>query len=439
MGIIMMESFSRFAQGDFDHLAAGPLRPVQADNEWKEFTGYNNIADAYNGQLNASASYQAVGLYQDPIVASKTRLGLDTKFTASTHNYNHLYGLERNFATAKTKYTAGFLIRFRRGTTFTAGPYTEGYGFEFCATGRTRAGLSTAAQPRYILVGGATNTTGAQAVVSADTCGQSAVAAGSMISVTSAPGTPPTFRLGGVTDPNGVGITLQYDTDHFFEVEVDTVNKTLKIWVDDVYAGLSPWSDLYHAPLANGFQIRLQRMQTTAQGVNADLGGVYLSDIYCIDNTDNVVPNLRLGKTTRVMGEAPDSDISTMFTRPDGYPGNYDVINDPITTNAIPSVYLAGDGAGAEDMYQTTASSIGTFAGTVYGVQIHARFQNASAASHELAITSDDGTKLETSLGNIAAGSGVQMKSIILNNTPSNTAWTPAKAAALKYGFKIVN
>ena len=444
MGILMMESFQRFAQVDFDNPAAGPVRPLQTDGEWREFTGYYSTADTTNGPLNGGIGYSYVGLVQDPVVATKTRLGLGVKLTTSTHNYQHLYGLERLFAAPKTKYTVGFLVRFRypgylQG--LTSGYISEAYGFEFCAPARQRMSLSTSSQPRYMSVGGVNTANGTQAVVSADNMGTPTVSMGNTSAPNFTVNSVPTFRMNGVTDPNGVGISMAMDTDHFFEVEVDITNKTLKVWMDDIYCGLSPWVDTYHNPLANGFQLRLIRFEgASTYNASTDTGGIYLSDIYCVDNTDGVVPNSRLGKTTRVMGESPDKDISTMFTPPSGFAGNYDVINDPIANNSMPTNFLSGDGAGAEDMYQTAGSNIKSFAGTVYGVQIHARFQNASATTHQLAVTTDDGTtKTENSLGNIAAGSGVQMKSIVLNKTPSGAAWTPTAAAALKYGFKIVN
>jgi len=442
MGIIMMESFSRFGQVDFDNAGNGAIRPVQTDQEWREWTGYYNVADTLNGTLNASPSYQAVGFYQDPIVPSKTRLGLDVKPVSGSHNNNHAYGLERVFPTPKTKYTVGFLIRWRVGPTLTpTGALGEAFGFEFFAAGRVRMSPSSSIQPRFGVIGGTNSGAGLQAVVSADNMGQANNAVNTISNVTTNSSTPPTFRMGGVTDPNGLGVQLQYENDHFFEVEVDVPNKTLKVWVDDLYCGLVPWADQYHNILANGFQIRLHRhLALNTYSSTTDFGGIYLSDIYCIDNTDGVVPNTRLGKTTRVFGEAPDKDISTMFTPPSGFTSNYDVINDPITTVANPTVFLSGDGVGAEDVYQTANSNIQSFAGTVYGVQIHARFQNASAVTHNLAVTADDGTaKTENTVGNIPAGTGVQMRSVVLNKQPSGAAWTPAAAAALKYGFKIVN
>lgn len=444
MGILMMESFQRFAQVDFDNSGTGPLRPIQTDGEWREFTGFYSTADTTNGLLNSTPGYSSVSLVTDPIVATKTRLALGVRPTTTSHNYQHLYGLERNFATPRTKYTVGFLVRFRYPgylVGVTSGSLTEVYGFEFCATGRNRVSLSTSNQPRYIAVGGTNTGNGMHAVVSADTMNTPTVAMNAATTPSFTVNGTPTFRMNGVADPNGVGVSMAMDTDHFFEVEVDITNKTLKVWMDDIYCGTTPWGDVYHNPLANGFQLRLMRMEgLNTYNASTDSGGIYLSDIYCVDNSDGVVPNSRLGKTTRVMGESPDKDISTMFTPPSGFAGNYDVINDPIANTSLPTNFLSGDGAGAEDMYQTAGSNIKAFAGTVYGVQIHARFQNASATTHQLAVTTDDGTtKTENSLGNIAAGTGVLMKSIVLNKTPSGAVWTPAAAAALKYGFKIVN
>ena len=438
MGAVMMESFQRFDIGPFDLTTK---RPIQTDSEWREFAGNNAVADTTNGLYTANVAYHTMGIYQDPIVATKKRLGfaINPPNAGQNQSGGGVYGLERLFSTPKTKYVVGFLARFKLGTYFTAGTtYNVPQMFEFCAAGRSRLVPNANMQLRYFVVGG--TTAAAQSVFGADNGSRPAVNWAVMSDAAVGPANPPTFRMKGAADPNGAGIQLKYDTDHFFECEVDTVAQTLKVWVDDVYAGTAAWNATYDAGLANGFQIRHGYCFGQNFVPTADLGGLYISDIYCVDLTDGVVPNTRLGKTTRVMGEAPDADVSTMFTRPDGFNGNYDVVNDPIVDTSTPTASLSGDGAGAEDMYQSAGSTITQFAGTVYAVQIHARFQNASASSHTLAIpTQDATTKVDNSLGTIAAGSGVQMRSVILNKTPSGDAWTPAKAAALKYGFKIVN
>lgn len=444
MGIITTESFSRFARGKFDYQAgsSGLARPIQADNEWKEMTGFAGVADAQNGAFYSNDDI-FMGLVQDPIVASKNRLCMDAGGThvASKIGAAHTYFLERLFPSPKTKFQLGFLCRFPTGQYFKDNPsvtYTMGYGIEVCAAGRTRSPTATA-QPRYATVGSAGGPL-AHSAMSIDTFGLPATLMQNMTTATVNISTVPTFRIKGTTDPNGAGVSLKMDTDIFVELEIDVTNQSIKIWVDDIYAGTSSWAAANEAAFANGFQIRLYRGGTTNYSNATDVGGVMLSDIYCLDLSDGVVPNTRLGKSTRVMGESPDADVSTMFARPDGFAGNYDVVNDPITTNSIPTVYLTGEGAGTEDMYRTANSNIGSFAGTVYGVVLRARYQNASGSTHTMAITSSDGTvKNENSLGAVAAGSGVMMKSVVLNKAPDNSSWTPAKAAALRYGFKIVN
>lgn len=436
MGAVMMESFQRFDTGPFD-LAA--KRPIQTDSEWREFASNSSTQDTTNGAWTQNIAYRSMGIYQDPVVATKKRLGFGIVPGTTTQQLAGNYGLERLFPTPRTKYVVGFLARFKMGAyVVNSNGYDFTQFFEFCAAGRTRLNLSSTTQLRYFVVGGITPA--AQSAFGADISNRATQNWAVVTSNGTIDKVPPTFRMKGAADPNNSGIQLKYDTDHFFECEVDTVAQTIKVWVDDVYAGTAAWNATYDAGFANGFQIRYGYVFGGNFAANADMGGLYISDIYCVDLTDGVAPNTRLGKTTRVMGEAPDSDVSTMFTRPDGFNGNYDVVNDPIADTAAPSAYLSGDGAGAEDMYQSAGSAITQFAGSVYAVQIHARFQNASASSHTLAIpTQDATTKTENSLGNIGAGSGIQMRSVVLNKTPSGDAWTPAKAAALKYGFKIVN
>jgi len=436
MGILFTESFQRFATGTFDVLGGNPARPIQTDSEWREMAGFSNYLDSYNNNYQQVAAYGTVGIYPDPIVPTKKRLGMNIDHPSNSHFYNMDYALDRVFPTPRTKYIAGFLVRFNALTTLAQNPgqnYNEGHGFEFCASGRTRNNASATLQPNLTLVGGQASTL--QSAFGADNWGRPTVAWWSMTSAMSSYITPPTFRIRGQADPNGAGIQLKWDTDHFFEVEVDTVAQTIKIWVDDIYAGLAPWTAA-DANLDKGFQLRLFRGE--ASNVTYRLSSIYLSDIYCLDLTDGQTPNTRLGKTTRVMGEAPDVDVMAQFKRPDGFTSNADVINDPVANTAYPTQMLTGDGAGTEDLYGQSASVVQSTAGFVHGVTIRARFQNASGTSHEMAITADDGTRVVNSLGTVAAGSGLITRSVVLNKTPSGDAWTPAKAAALKYGFKIV-
>lgn len=438
MGILFTESFQRFATGTFDVLGGNPNRPIQTDSEWREMAGYSNYLDTYNNNYQQIPSYGTVGIYADPIVPTKKRLGMNIEEPNNSHFYNMDYALDRVFPTPRKKYIVGFLVRFNALTTLRQNPgqnYNEGHGFEFCASGRTRNNPSTTNQPNLTLVGGQVSTL--QSAFGADNWGRPTVAWGVMTSAMSSFSVPPTFRIRGQADPNGAGIQLKWDTDHFFEVEVDTVAQSIKIWVDDLYAGTAPWTTA-DANLDKGFQLRLFRGQATNLSGSYHISSIYLSDIYCLDLTDGQTPDTRLGKTTRVMGEAPDMDVVAQFQRPDGFSSNADVINDPVANTAYPSQMLTGEGAGTEDLYGQSASVVQGMAGFVHGVTIRARFQNASGTTHEMAITADDGTRLENPLGSIAAGSGMITRSVVLNKTPSGTAWTPEKAAALKYGFKIV-
>lgn len=443
MGIIMMEGFQRFARGPFDYATTGPARPIQADSEWAEYASYGAVADTQNGAFQTAAR-QWVGIAPDPVIASKSRLGLDVVLPTAARDATPLaYCIERVFPAARSKYTVGFLVRFPLGQYFKDNPTATvrmGYGVEFCPAGRRRL-ASSASQPRYATQGGATPARHTAAVFSADTMGIPGTLMSNMADASNRYTTTPTFRMGGTADPNGVGISMKLDTDHYVEVEVDVPGTTVKVWVDDVYAGTLPWSADTHAAFSSGFQIRLYRGAFSGTTANPawDIGGVMVSDIYAVDNSDGVSPATRLGKTTRVLGDSPDTDVSTQFSRPGGFASNSDVVNRAIASNETPSTFLTGDGAGTADVYQTSASPVTTMAGTVYGVQVHARFQNASAAAHELAVTADDGTAIEASLGNVAAGTGVIMKSVVMNRAPSGVEWTPETAARLKYGFKIVS
>jgi hypothetical protein len=436
MGVLFTESFMRFARGQMSgYPANAPVFALNADTEYTIKGGtYSDTAMnlmSSGGRLTLAASTDGgnvFGIAADPVIASKNRLSLHLP-QPTAGGYSSTLSIGRTFSSAKTHYMLGFLVRFNAGSVRTATPATtvsRASGFCFTIRNGIRTGSTTAN-----LLSASPSVISNRLFIISDANAATWAAAGALTSTNG--NTPPTFYINGTRDLNGTGKALAFDTDYFVEIEVDTVAQSIKYWIDDTYLGAGPWSPSF-SDLANGFEL----WNIMYNSLTTDAGSATLSDIYCLDMSDGVTPNTRLGGSTRVLGEAPDTDVSVQFTPPAGFDSNHDVIDDPIASAAAPVNFLTGDGIGTKDIYRNANSVIGQLAGSVYAVTVRARYANASGSSHELAmVTKDATTETDNSLGTVAPGSGSRMSSVVLNRDPSGNAWTLSSAAALQYGFKI--
>lgn len=430
MGVIHTESFQRFGRGIFGFAANSDTMLLAADTEYVTKFALNGTATmTQNGAYNTRSTSQNIGIVQDPITGSKNRLGVNAVDPTLVVADASSMSLERTFATPTTHYIVGFLVRFAAGSVKTASPATaiaRSHALSFATLNQAKTGTGTAN-------GISSNIPAAAGHVFT----ASDVNAATIVSNvgTSMYNTPPSFYMGTAKtkDPNASGKALAYDQDIFVEIEVDTVAQLIKVTIDDVYVGNVTWAAGY-STLNTGFAMWL----STAYSASGSAGALYLSDIYVIDANDSVAPTARLGSTTRVMGEAPDTDVQAQFTRPSGFTSNHDVVDDQITAVAAPANFLSGDTVNQEDRYKTAASNIGSSAGLVYAVNVRTRYNNASATNHEMAAVIKDATnEVNVGYGVTAAGSPIKMSSAIFNKDPSGAAWTPASAATVEYGFKI--
>lgn len=246
----------------------------------------------------------------------------------------------------------------------------------------------------------------------------------------------PTWTFGNTLP--AVPIPSEYDTDYFIEIEVDTVNKVLNIWKDDVLVAQPVWRDNPYNNLRNGISFW---MASAANGGGYYFGSTYgalmLSDMYIIDCNDGIAPTTRLGSSTRVRGEAPNVDVDIDFTRPDGYDSNAAVVSQKVVPGN-PTVFLQADGDNATDIYKTDSSNIGQYAGKIYGVTIRTRSANASVSPHNMAIiTKDATTENETDIGQFGPTDGFKSGKVVLAKDPSGNEWTVPNAANLQYGLRV--
>lgn len=236
---------------------------------------------------------------------------------------------------------------------------------------------------------------------------------------------------------NGVETPLSYaltaDKEYYVEVEMDTAAGTYRVWVDDyLIIDASMAAEAKTALLSSwGWVFRGNDM------ASAHREAFLLSDIYYLVD-DGVGPSARLGKTTRVKGELPSADVSVSFDRPTGFTSNYDVVNDPISSTAVPTAYLTGSGVGASDIYAVPPD---TYAAQVYAVKVATIAANFSSAAHRVdAVIKDGGGNTQTqTLATLAAGEPFTPMQAVFTVAPDGSAFTPQNVSSANFGYTIAS
>jgi hypothetical protein len=223
--------------------------------------------------------------------------------------------------------------------------------------------------------------------------------------------------------------------DVFIEVEVDTVNNLVRVWVDDLLIVDSAFAPGVLAAAKAEYDLGIG-FGYLGIGV---FPAIYVRDIYCLA-VDDEAPFQRLGPTTQVIGEAPTDDISVEFTRPGGFASNAEVAALPVVPS--PSDYLTADQVGQTDLYGVAASEVATAASQVYAVCIKTQVANFAAAAHTVGAVVRSGAVPVTgteSLGPITPGSGFLNKAAYFAVNPdTGVAWTPQEAADAEFGLTVL-
>ncbi|WPK30441.1 hypothetical protein SLP22_0036 [Salmonella phage BAU.Micro_SLP-22] len=432
MGLIHTESWQRFPNDTPMHLPLTNNANNAASNYFLTEKEYST-RQAQGAQDIASTGSTAIRTPQtvtDPVEADKQRLvwpGTVPASMVSTTGVS-ISELVFTFPTAKTHYIVGFLVRVDAGTRkrqTPAGTFNLAQALIFAANLATRYSNSDS----FLAYGFPSNTHNIFTVHNGSTQTVLPITQSSSFAV------KPTFTFGAAMPT--LGTPSDYDTDYFIEIEVDTVNRVLNIWKDDVLVGQPSWRTSPHDTLKNGFSLWMTSIAAASGFYSNEYGGIMLSDLYVIDCNDGIAPTTRLGSSTRVRGEAPNKDIRTDFTRPDGYDSNAAVVSQKVTPGN-PTVFLQADGDNATDIYQTDKSNISQYAGKIYGVTIRTRSANASVSPHSMAIvTKDAQTESETSLGVFGPTDGFKSGKVVLATDPSGNEWTVPNAANLQYGLRV--
>lgn len=430
MGVIHTESWQRFSVSNFTGDATNASINIKGDPSYTIRAGrytYGLLESWTDAQMFGYATWAIV---QDPVEPSKHRMGFGTTALAAQY-YAYAFDLGRPFQTPKDHYFVGFLVR----CTSSGGSSPTAMATALCFTTLASGMRGTSSQ--YPALSYAIPYVGGVYPVPfalSDYAGANFIAGGSAVST--ALSVPPRVFVDGV-ESSGSAVSIQKDYDHYVEIEVDVTNQLINVWVDEILAAQPVWQDAFN-DFANGFCIRYCRGSSSNAGNT--IRGYYVSDMYVIDAEDGVAPTGRLGASTRVIGELPDTDIDVEFSRPDGYDSNAEVVGTERTTQATPSVFLTGDGAGTQDLYSKAGSTIGQAAAIVYAVNVRSEFANGALASHTMAAVIGDGTNTaEQSYGTLANSDGWVSRNGIFHTDPSGAAWTPGSAGATYFGFKVVS
>lgn len=228
-------------------------------------------------------------------------------------------------------------------------------------------------------------------------------------------------------------------TDVYVEVEIDTDENLVRVWVDDLlvldtaFAG----GDLATAKAEYDqgfcFYVAIDQAGSTRIDPTCDI-----RDVYCL-KVDAVEPFTRLGATAQVVGERPGADVQAEFARPGGYGSNAEVVSLPVEPD--PGVFVTADTIGQQDMYSVPSSDLATVASQVYAVGIKAYVSNFAASAHSLsAVVKSDTTEGEQA---IAAMDPVQpfsnFSTYFTTNPDTGLAWTPGEVADAEFGLKVTS
>lgn len=216
--------------------------------------------------------------------------------------------------------------------------------------------------------------------------------------------TAPTFYLsreGRVYDGAGVAQSTKKcfpDTQGY--VEFRYYKNELRVWLDDV---LVLQKTLAFA--TDTIEWRMYWVQAGSMTAQYAIGNLYVLV------EDDVMPNVRLGPTTRVIGRRPNADVQAQWIRSAGA-SNAAVAGQD--TNALPTNVLQTDTVGSTDFYSPATDAATAAASLVHAVTTRAWVGNIDPIVH----TFDAGVRVGT---DVDYGDNSASGSLIRYTTPSST------------------
>ena len=153
----------------------------------------------------------------------------------------------------------------------------------------------------------------------------------------------------------------------FFEVRLDGPN--VSVWMNDA---------LVHQSTAIGQAEMISLGFTSAIPIpnNWVIGNLYIL------SQDDVVPNVRLGPSTRVIGRRPATDVQADFMRPVAFASNAAVAAQDIA--AVPDNTLQSTTVGTTDIYDAEIDAETAAAGIIHAVAVKTVAANLEAMPHSL-------------------------------------------------------
>ncbi|MFL9021754.1 hypothetical protein, partial [Proteus mirabilis] len=161
-------------------------------------------------------------------------------------------------------------------------------------------------------------------------------------------------------------------------------------------------------------------------------GPVLISDIV-VGESSASDGEVVFGPTTRVWGDAPNSDVETSFNRPKGFDSNASVVGAPMRTNVVDEMSELSGGGGDRDMYKTDGSSMPDFAGNILGVQIKSIVRAPSADGEVVSLLG------ERELGSteLKASNGGRYSSVAHTITYTSPT-SPEEISNTAYGISVI-
>lgn len=150
---------------------------------------------------------------------------------------------------------------------------------------------------------------------------------------------------------------------HYLEVRISLGE--IRVWLDDVF--VLQHTNVDQSPI--GWTLRLSE------------GDFALSNLYVL-NEDTVYPNVRLGRSTRVVGERPSKDVSVDFERPVNADSNAEVAGQDFL--AEPPAVLQGTHVGDQDLYSAEEGGA-ALTSTIHAVSVKVRAMNADVKPRAVA------------------------------------------------------
>lgn len=219
-------------------------------------------------------------------------------------------------------------------------------------------------------------------------------------------------------------VRLQAGAVNYVEVRYD--GTTTSVWVDDILVnqhtanyGNTDYFILGVSRISN-FQLLPARWA--------------FSNFYALLE-DGTAPNARLGKTTRVLGKRPTSDVVVDFVRPPEASTNAEVAAQNVV--ATPSSFLIAQEVGDTDLYSAPDLDV-VGSPVVHAVVVKALAANNATAVHGAKVVVDSSsTEAESAETNLPVLGGFQLvRGAFPVDPATGLAWEGLAAASAAFGLR---